>query len=495
MLNKIRIAVVVGVTFALLLSTHAFAQGQQRPVDVTITLHTGTKVKITSEASAHRWWNTTNGYVRDQNAKMDRLNNDLKIIKYGIQDKKTELEDAVINGLGALYDGSNGSALASIILGLRKKKQLWDIEAKQIEKYVEIASHKPTVKAYADDRDTVYGKYMEWWHYVNPSGSGGTPPAKGPEPQQPDVPDPLSLPCKNNCGMTFSSASYSMSTLASTAETSHQVTCTHAHGYTTGEWIRITNTHNISQVSLPTPAPYWNCPNISSECPKKKWHMASCRGGCGTMFTVSGKSGWWNRADMSHITWCSEKLKFDPVHFAAHLSMTCRGYYFNCKEQTSDDCINARKHINGDSEEETSNPSPPSYHACGVHETTVAGSHASASCGESGHYACDSKTHTAAVCGTTGHYNCDNKNHSMQVSCTIHSPCEVINFYACDNHDPAVTCANGHSYNPTIAGENNMHRTRTCEWCAQTWEKCVSLAPICNKPYRKRNGLSCRAID
>ena len=338
MLNKIRIAVVVGVTLALLLSTHAFAQGQQRPVDVTITLHTGTKVKITSEASAHRWWNTTNGYVRDQNAKMDRLNNDLKIIKYGIQDKKTELEDAVINGLRALYDGSNGSALASIILGLRKKKQLWDIEAKQIEKYVEIASHKPTVKAYADDRDTVYGKYMEWWHYVNPSGSGGTPPAKGPEPQQPDVPDPLSLPCKNNCGMTFSSASYSMSTLASTAETSHQVTCNIPH--------------SASYVS--TPYKYYRCErngknnyNWITYCPQRVHHKKKCRynAQCGGWYT----SGWYNHA---HVTQCNERVKKS----FSNRRGDCPGYYYHCVSQDSGNCWNASKHLG---------PTPAGVAPCG----------------------------------------------------------------------------------------------------------------------------------
>ena len=132
-------------------------------------------------------------------------------------------------------------------------------------------------------------------------------------------------------------------------------------------------------------------------------------------------------------------------------------------------------------------PSTLSYHTCGVHETSVSGSH------------------SAAVCGTSGHYVCDGSDHSLQASCTHSNPndpnqtCSVINFYACDGHTHAypvdntpncsnctdgcsscpVTCANGHSYDASNVGENNRHRTRTCRWCAQTWQKCVSGAPQC----------------
>ena len=60
---------------------------------------------------------------------------------------------------------------------------------------------------------------------------------------------------------------------------------------------------------------------------------------------------------------------------------------------------------------------------------------------------------------------------------------------------PTATCANGHTYDPSNSTENNRHRTRTCRWCGQTWQKCTSSAPICNKPYRKRNGLKCWAIE
>ncbi len=134
----------------------------------------------------------------------------------------------------------------------------------------------------------------------------------------------------------------------------------------------------------------------------------------------------------------------------------------------------------------------PSMHACGVHETSVSGDH------------------SAASCGTSGHYNCDGSDHSLQASCTSTdsngSSCTVTGFYACASPhthqyptpDPnTATCANGHTYNPNNTSQYNRHRTRTCRYseCGNTWEKCVSNTPKCNKPYRKARGKYCWAIE
>ena len=63
-------------------------------------------------------------------------------------------------------------------------------------------------------------------------------------------------------------------------------------------------------------------------------------------------------------------------------------------------------------------------------------------------------------------------------------------------------CAAGHTYwtcNPTVNVANwlNKHRVRTCRYneCGRSWQQCVTgTTPICNKPYRKQNGLKCWAI-
>ena len=116
-------------------------------------------------------------------------------------------------------------------------------------------------------------------------------------------------------------------------------------------------------------------------------------------------------------------------------------------------------------------PPSPTYHACGEHETSVSGDHSlQASC---------------ASTDSNGNY------------------CTVTNFYACDSHThsyptppppPTATCANGHTYNPNSTYAKNYHRTRTCRYsdCGKSWEKFTTpRTPICDRPYRKRNGLRC----
>ena len=181
----------------------------------------------------------------------------------------------------------------------------------------------------------------------------------------------------------------------------------------------------------------------------------------------------------------------------------CRALYRKCSNSTCYESFNPfAKHTNNDQIETPSTPSPPSYHECGTHETTVSGSH------------------VAADCGTSGHYDCDDDNHSMQASCTgtdsNGNDCDVINFYMCDGHTHLTvdntpdcsncidgcsscqaTCTSGHTYDPTVAYDVNQHRTRTCRYdtCGQTWQKCVSSAPICNVPKRKKQDRSCWTRD
>lgn len=189
-----------------------------------------------------------------------------------------------------------------------------------------------------------------------------------------------------------------------------------------------------------------------------------------------------------HETVCNE-----PVDSWWNPWATCGETYFPCEEP----CGHGSSSGSG-----SGTPSPPSYHACGVHETSVSGSHGPASCGKSGHYVCDSKDHSYVSCPK------DSNNQA----------CEYGSYYACSPHEhayPAVdntpncssctngcsicqaTCANGHIYDPRNSDEVNEHRTRTCKHteCRQTWERCGTGAPICNKPYRKKNRMSCQALN
>ena len=92
--------------------------------------------------------------------------------------------------------------------------------------------------------------------------------------------------------------------------------------------------------------------------------------------------------------------------------------------------------------------------------------------------------------------------------CTSHcsSPCSCTSSGTCNGTvttppppppTPTLeTCsACNASYDPDSSSAVNLHRERTCRFsgCSQTWRRCQGSAPICSKPYRKRNGLNCYA--
>ena len=328
----------------------------------------------------------------------------------------------------------------------------------------------------------IYNKKAEAWNNYSPSD-----PVQIQEISDPIKPGFTKIGCFNMCGDSFDTFSDS--------ETSHRKKC--GTGRDVDQEFKEYTIVGPLRPSPNVPGPYSKQDMLSER---------SAAQGCGrSYYDCPNKKSDGSHDELTCTKWIWERptgtLNAYQSYKCDQTFRKCMGHYFDHNPFI----LGKTKHSNtGDSstEETASTPTPtptpaPSYHACGTHLTSVSGSHSLASCGTSGHYvcdgsshvsagcgisghyACDSSSHVAAVCGTTGHYNCDTKDHSMQVSCTTHSSCEVINFYACDNHDPAVTCANSHSYNPSNRGEYNMHRTRTCRWCTQTWQKCVSGAPQC----------------
>ena len=125
----------------------------------------------------------------------------------------------------------------------------------------------------------------------------------------------------------------------------------------------------------------------------------------------------------------------------------------------------------------------------------------------------DCTSHCSSPCSCTNSGTCngtvtdDTPNCS---GCTSHcsSPCSCTNSGTCNGTvaapppppepEPEPRCANGHTYDPNNTYQYNLHRTRTCRYteCGRTWEKCTTpITPVCDKPYRKRNGLKCWAIN
>ncbi len=89
----------------------------------------------------------------------------------------------------------------------------------------------------------------------------------------------------------------------------------------------------------------------------------------------------------------------------------CGRSYYNCISSFKELHTNRRCLANslqddgadaGDDNDDSDNtPSTPSYHVCGSHETSQSGDHSAASCGQSGHYNCDSLTHVEEQCTQT----------------------------------------------------------------------------------------------
>ncbi len=166
---------------------------------------------------------------------------------------------------------------------------------------------------------------------------------------------------------------------------------------------------------------------------------------------------------------------------------------------------------------------PPAMHVCGVHESWQSGDHAWGTflCGDATHvgYLCQvSSDHSTLISGYSGSFYecqphqtfaCGHTDLTANASTHVQAQCPSTSaggvrcthtYWAClhpaggssHNHTYMSACgACSVSYDPSNSTENNNHRTRTCRWCSQTWQKCVSGAPQCLVKTNRK----CWAID
>ena len=209
-----------------------------------------------------------------------------------------------------------------------------------------------------------------------------------------------------------------------------------------------------------------------------------------------------HRVSCSEDRWIWEGVKIFGGQFFEKKE-PCDGVWWTCDDRP-DVCPRTASHVPASQKswkqkyvapDGTVSQYPPTL-PCG-HSATASGNH------QSVNYACGSHSYYACQTPSTS-------SHSLQASCSSTkngSACTVTSFYACQSHThvypappppPTATCANGHTYNPNSTYAKNYHRTRTCRYseCGRQWQKCTTpITPICNKPYRKRNGLRCWAIQ
>ena len=136
---------------------------------------------------------------------------------------------------------------------------------------------------------------------------------------------------------------------------------------------------------------------------------------------------------------------------------------WDSSDDSDDDDDDTEQDTQGLQTEQTQTPTP-SYHACGVHETSVSGDH------------------SAAGCGVSGHYVCDGSDHTLQASCSVTNSngdyCTYASFYACQSHTcvfpaPTVTCARN------ACGQTVSHRLAhriDCDNCDNHYWTCIEGA-------------------
>lgn len=262
-----------------------------------------------------------------------------------------------------------------------------------VSKTIEIQQNKVNVALRKEELDNEYRHYRDHVAVYNESVSESqrkTPNTIGDIPSDEiGVDTNLSVPCSNPmCETVYSASESGLSNIVYLSEHYHLETCTKEHVYYGWNHDR---SEFMTGFSAPN-GPYWNCPPEYSGCPGKYFHPKLCGGTCGEYkrypTDITGwapQRGYGPRASHYEPHWvlCNEHLK--PSIFGFLAPQNCSYHYYSCAGV--DSCMNATNHADVDDDTTTSTPNPtpdstpdpspstPSYHACGVHETSVSGDH------------------------------------------------------------------------------------------------------------------------
>lgn len=219
-----------------------------------------------------------------------------------------------------------------------------------------------------------------------------------------------------------------------------------------------------------------------SSCPSPDVHWRLCPGICGRKFApkkVHLQGAHYTYLNNSpHKRVCKERVYDGFWNFVTNLChIQYNPAWYTCEYKKCPNSSYHREIDNNDPQPETPTPTPtptpsptPTYHACGVHETTVSGDHSWVyrDC-PSGH----------------AHYACDGSDHSVQATCTETNAngdsCTVTGFYACQTHthqfpDPNLCPAAGCNVRITTTNASE-HALVTCtgsshKSCQQAYYKC-----------------------
>ena len=441
MLNKnLRCAICLLIGLGLWIVFFSFAH--ELP-SVSITASYGSTHTISTFNEAKSEWDTHELRLLTANQEMDRLKYERDIIDAAISGNRTELKKFKTVTILVAGRKIGFAAAVNAMVDLLDNGDTYEMGLQRISKYASIRSQNSAIANAASDRDKFHAEYARrWQHKYSPSNPV---PPKINESTQVSIPL-LGADCANACG-TFYYDSQSVS---------------YYSGFSGG----------IS-------APLGSVPNYA-----RSYHQTTCRGtaSCGVDYwTCEGnESGGTARHQLRTCKiqgrqWNSGTSSYDTV--------TCNMKYRNC-DNPGGRCFNgssAGNHPHNDSPATTvtdntpncqdctshcsspcscsnsgtcngtvSTPPPPSYHACGVHETSVSGDHSyQASC---------SSTNANGTCTGMGFYACSH-SHSYLSTPSDNTPdcsyctdgCSSCSSSGSDSYDPGC----GHVFASYEAYEAN----------------------------------------
>lgn len=259
--------------------------------------------------------------------------------------------------------------------------------------------------------------------------------------------------CQGPCDELFETASL--------AQVSHQVYCSEKHG-----------------TSGTTGVTYYICSD-SGTCHRSDEHWRVCGGICGKEFAPKRMN--LGQGNYSYYASSPHYVKCDKDVYSQVPGTTCGTEYYTCEHST---CPDKNTHWKSEPVQPCghrydSNSSEAYNHrwvkySCGLHRgyKCKEGDHGIwiASCSET-------DNHGQTCTNTSGYWKCSPHQHTSPPPSPPHPACGGC----------------GVSYDPDSTSDVNLHRPRTCRFCGKTWRRCQSSTPICDKPYRKRNGLRCWA--
>ena len=406
------------------------------------------------------------------------------------------------------------------------------LASSRVTKNSEISYQNIYIQQKINARDSAYTHYKKHYDaYVkaySPSDlelieKGGTPSLLG-------VDSGLSVPCANmDCSTTYSVDEYSLDTVVWVAYNKHKVTCPREHGN--------------SQMDLPTPPPYWDCPDDPGKCPKFGFHKTPCRGGCGTTFAKG--DGDRSKYDHAHYKGVCEGYDIPESYVNTFGSSSkyvdCPGRFYNCNGQiSSTHCPFKTVHVKKGSQKSASLSGSSSASAgssvsvslstatafsqvywyvagpgdsgLGTNVETDSGGSSSTSASlsysfpssASGDYVITAyiynysdssiytSSHTVSVSGSSSTAPSDATPNCQDCTSHCSSPCSCSNSGTCNGSVSApsppstppsgtqVTCSDCNaSYDSTDPDSYQNHQTVSCAYCGASFKGCQNNASAC----------------